>query len=192
MAKTKKAVRKSVEPRPNALAALLEGAIEIIQEHGVEGLTYERLSERTGISKGGILYHFPNRQEMNRAIRKFVREQYINARNERVASLPAGVGRELKGWALASLSNRSNLDAISAKIMTSGMWDHDEGSAHHSERFKTISADVGFDRAALVYLATEGLWFLELVRFSPFERKERARVVDLLISLADSGEFQAD
>jgi len=176
-------------PRSSARIALLEGAVQIIQEDGVEGLTYERLSERTGVSKGGILHHFPNRQEMNRAIRKFVREQYIRARQESVAALPSGVGRELKGWALSSLSNRSNLDAVSAKIMASGMWDREEGAAHHAERFATISADVEFDRAALVYLATEGLWFLELVRFSPFKRSERARIVELLMHIADGGEF---
>ncbi|ALP68566.1 TetR/AcrR family transcriptional regulator [Paraburkholderia caribensis] len=167
----------------------MEVAIQLIQEAGVEALTYEALAERAGMTKGGVLYHFPNREELNRAVREYVRERYRAARWESTERLPPGPSRNLKGWAMSSLHNRSRLDAVSAKIMTSGMWDADEGRAHHLERFGRISKGVGFDRAAVVYLATEGLWFLELAGFSPFTKKERKHIVSLLLELADGAEI---
>lgn len=168
---------------------LLDTALELILEGGVESLTYEALAERSGLSKGGVLYHFPSRDDLVRAIREHVRERYRAARRESTERLPEGPSRELKGWALSALHNRSRLDAVSAKIMTSGMWDAEEGAAHHRERFRSISRGVGFDRAAVVYLATEGLWFIELAGFSPFTEKERQRLVMLLLRLADGGEI---
>jgi AcrR family transcriptional regulator len=181
-------VRNSVG-RPSARDALLEVALDIIKEQGVGSVTYEALAERSGLSKGGVLYHFPNREEMNRAIREHVRSRYRDARYAATQALPEGPSRELKGWAIAALHNRSRLDLVSAKIMSSGMWNTDEGLAHHRERFEQISRGVGFDRAALVYLATEGLWFLELLGFAPFTEKQRQRVVLMLLSIADGAEI---
>ena len=175
--------------RPSARNALIECAIELILEGGVEALTYEGLAERSGLSKGGVLYHFPSREELNKAVRDYVRERYRAARREAANNLPEGPSRELKGWAISALHNRSRLDAVSAKIMTSGLWDSAEGTAHHVERFNAIKQGVGFERSAVVYLATEGLWFLELAGFSPFSAKERKRIVMLLLSLADGGEI---
>lgn len=181
-----KGSRKSAKlGRPSSRAYLLEVAISIILEKGVEGLSFDNLAQKSGTSKSGIIYHFPNRDELNRAVRAFVRERYLAARKEATDSLPPGKSQALKGWAMASLQNRSNLDAVSAKIMTSGIWDADEGRAHHGERFRTISEGVGFDRAALVYLAVEGLWFLDLSGFTPFSKPERKQVVDLLMSIID-------
>jgi AcrR family transcriptional regulator len=177
--------------RPSAKKALLDVALELILEGGVEALTYDGLAERSGLTKGGILYHFPNREELNKAVREHVREKYRSARKEATESLSESPSRELKGWAISALHNRSKLDAVSAKIMTSGLWDSAEGTAHHVERFTTISKGVGFDRAAVVYLATEGLWFLELAGFSPFSERERKRLVLLLLSLSDGGEIDS-
>jgi AcrR family transcriptional regulator len=175
--------------RPSAREALLEVALDIIRERDVGAITYEALAERSGLSKGGVLYHFPNREEMNRAIREHVRSRYRDARYAATEALPEGPSRKLKGWAIAALHNRSRLDQVSAKIMSSGMWNSDEGLAHHRERFEQISRGVGFDRAALVYLATEGLWFLELLGFAPFTDKQRQRIVMMLLSVADGAEI---
>lgn len=177
--------------RPSARARLLEAALGLILEGGAEAVTYESLAQRTGLSKGGVLYHFPSREAMNKAIREHVRQRYRDARRAETEALPDTPARALKGWALASLNNRSGLDAVSARIMTSGLWNSSEGRAHHRERFAAISEGVGFDRAAVVYLAAEGLWFLELVGFLPFSRKDRKRVVERLMALADGAEIDA-
>src|SRR5215467_7971686 len=108
--------------RPSARAKLLQAALDLVLEGGAEALTYESLSQRSGLSKGGVLYHFPSREAMNKAIREHVRQQYRAARRAETEALPEGPSRALKGWAIASLYNRSGLDAVSARIMTSGLW----------------------------------------------------------------------
>lgn len=38
---------------------LLAAASEIVEEEGVVKLTLEAVAQRAGMSKGGLLYHFP-------------------------------------------------------------------------------------------------------------------------------------
>lgn len=41
---------------------LLLTAIGIVDKHGLEALTYESLAEASGLSKSGLIYHFPSRR----------------------------------------------------------------------------------------------------------------------------------
>ncbi|WP_313534187.1 TetR/AcrR family transcriptional regulator [Haematobacter sp.] len=168
---------------------MLDKALELILERGVEGLSFDSLAQHSGISKSGVIYHFPNREELNRAVRAHVRQRYLLARHEATNDLPDSRTKALKGWAISSLEKRSKLDEVSAKIMTSGIWDATEGREHHKERFAAMSEGAGFNRAALAYLAIEGLWFLDLAGFTPFDAEERARVSALLLSVIDDPAF---
>src|SRR5229473_2253093 len=84
--------------RPSARTKVLDAALELMLEGGVESLTFDALAERAGVSKGGVLYHFPSREELARAIREYVRERYRAARHEATETLPEGPARALKGW----------------------------------------------------------------------------------------------
>ncbi|ANG98725.1 hypothetical protein A8A54_19145 [Brucella pseudogrignonensis] len=175
--------------RPSSRNELLEITLELILENGVEGLSFDNIARRAGVSKGGVIYHFPNRDELNRAVRAYVRERYLTARHEATEGLPKSKSQALRGWAISSIEKRSKLDEVSAKIMTSGIWDAEEGREHHRERFDAISEGGGFNRAALAYLAIEGLWFLDLAGFTPFTSEERERVLTLLLDVTDSAAF---
>ncbi len=176
--------------RPSAKEALLDAALDLVAEHGFEGLTYDALSERSGTSKGGLLYHFPSKEALLRDITERLAARYSDARRVAVESLPPSPSRELKGNTLASLNNSSNSDNVSAKMMVSGHWDAEVGKKHRRMRFDDISKGVGFDRAAVVYLATEGLWFMEIAGRSPFTPAERARIAEILLDLADGAQIQ--
>jgi len=184
-----RAVSKSRQAvgRPSAREGIVDLAIEHILEEGVESLTFEGLAKRTGLTKGGILYHFPSREDLYLAIRQRVRDRYHAARQQVSKAIPEGPARELKAWVIAGLKNRSKLDAVSSKIMASGLWSSEDSKAQYRQRFDEISAGAGFDRSSIVYLATEGLWFLDLAKFSPFSSEQRQRVVDLLLRVADGG-----
>lgn len=58
------------------------------------------------------------------------------------------------------------------------------------ERFPEIAADNAFDRAALVHAATEGLWFMEVLKLSPFFEGQRSRLVEILLSIVEDSVLQ--
>lgn len=47
--------------RPSKREQILETAVEMIDADGLEAVTYDSLSQATGVSKSGLIYHFPSR-----------------------------------------------------------------------------------------------------------------------------------
>ena len=169
---------------------LLDAALDLIAERGVADLTYDALAERAGVSKGGLLYHFESKDVLMEALAERLIERYAEARRKTTENLADTPSRELKGYAIASMHNRSKADRASARLRMSGLYDNRPGKAYYAQRFKEISAAIDFDRAAIVHLAVEGLWYMELAGVSPFTAMERRRIVMKLLSLADGGEIE--
>jgi len=190
-AKTKPVAEARVG-RPSARLKMLDAALDLIAERGVTDLTYDALVERTGISKGGLLYHFESKDALMEALAERLIARYAEARRKTTEGLPRGPSRELKGYAIASMHNRSKADRASARLRMSGLYDNRPGKAYYAQRFKEISAGIGFDRAAIVHLAVEGLWYMELAGVSPFTAMERRRIVMKLLSVADGAEIGGD
>ena len=44
--------------------ALLKEALRILQFNGMQGLTLEAVAKQAGVSKGGLLHHFPSKQAL--------------------------------------------------------------------------------------------------------------------------------
>lgn len=66
-------------PPPSSKTALIEAALEIIEQQGLPALTYESLSARTGKSRSGLLYHFPSKEAMVAAARDYTVDQWHDA-----------------------------------------------------------------------------------------------------------------
>ncbi|WP_293801931.1 TetR/AcrR family transcriptional regulator [uncultured Bosea sp.] len=176
--------------RPSMKAVLLDAALDLVAEGGVQALTYEALAERTGASKGGLLYHFPSKEALFQEITEQLIARYRAARQSAIEALPASPARELKGNTIASLRNSSKSDNVSAKMMVSGLWDAEQGKKYRRARFDEMSSGAGFNRTAVVYLATEGLWFMELAGRSPFTAEERVKIETILLALADGAQIE--
>lgn len=185
------AASKRAAGRPSLRPQLLDAALDLVAEEGVSALTYDALSARTGVSKGGLLYHFPSKDALLDALTERLIDRYAEARRATTEDLPPSPSRELKGYAIASLHNRSKSDGASARLKMSGVWNRRAGKAYYASRFREMAAGMNRDRAAIVHLAVEGLWYMELAGVSPFTAMERRKVVMLLLRLADGGEIEA-
>ncbi|MGC5616402.1 TetR family transcriptional regulator [Georgenia sp. Z1491] len=62
--------------RSSKRAAVLDAAFAIVGRDGVRALTYEALTVETGLTKGGLLYHFPSREALLEAMHERVGEQW--------------------------------------------------------------------------------------------------------------------
>ncbi|NKY99237.1 TetR/AcrR family transcriptional regulator [Nocardiopsis alborubida] len=47
---------------------ILDAAFRVVQRDGVTALTYESVAAETGLTKGGLLYHFPSREALLQAL----------------------------------------------------------------------------------------------------------------------------
>lgn len=51
-------------PRTSKKVEALDMALTIIEKDGVHALTYDSLATATGMSKSGLIYHFPTRHQL--------------------------------------------------------------------------------------------------------------------------------
>ena len=61
-------VRKKVCGRPSNRDVILDAAEQLVASEGAARLTFDALGQATGISKGGLLYHFASKDKLLEAM----------------------------------------------------------------------------------------------------------------------------
>ncbi|MBN8999427.1 MAG: helix-turn-helix transcriptional regulator, partial [Rhizobiales bacterium] len=92
--------------RGNARERILDAAVNVAHEVGPAHLSLDAVAERAGVSKGGLLYHFPTKQDLLKALV----ERHLAAIEAAVEVAPGGgacegndvaLGHALQGGGLA-------------------------------------------------------------------------------------------
>jgi AcrR family transcriptional regulator len=160
----------------------------LVAEGGREALTLDAVALRAGVSRSGLLYHFAVKEELLTATAVAIVTKLAQATAAEAARLPDGPTRRLKSYVLSSTLNRAGNDRFVAKALAAGpipTGTIDPIRQYWKDRFAPLAADVGFDRAALVHVATEGLWFMEVLALSPFGAEQRRELVAAILALVD-------
>ena len=169
---------------------MLEAAIAVVTEQGAARLTLDAVARAAKVSKGGLMYHFPTKESLLQALVTRAIEHTQQSWEQAQQRLPDRPGRGLRAYVQASTAERPDLDPFSSALLAVVPGDPqllEPVRAYFRERMPALSEGVPFERAALVYLATEGLWLLELVGASPYTRSQRSKVQSLLKRLAAEG-----
>ena len=48
--------------RPNNRALALQAAIQVAGEAGIQAVSYDSVATHAGMTKGGVMYHFPTKR----------------------------------------------------------------------------------------------------------------------------------
>ncbi|MGH8447235.1 MAG: TetR/AcrR family transcriptional regulator [Solimonas sp.] len=176
--------------RPSTRDAMLDAAEAVVVEHGAVRLTLDAVARQAGVSKGGLMYHFPSKNALLEALVARAIERSHVAREAQRGKLPEAPGSALHAYVRASINDPLHNDRVSGALLSVVASDPQliaPVREFFRKRLPAISDGVPFERAALVHLATEGLWLMELFRVSPFTRAQRARIKQLLAELASGG-----
>jgi len=55
---------------------ILHTATQIVLNNGFNSLTLDAVAKHAGISKGGLLYHFPNKESLIKELAQFIFEEF--------------------------------------------------------------------------------------------------------------------
>jgi AcrR family transcriptional regulator len=178
-----------VSPSPDSPPErLLDAAERLVSEVGAGHLTLEAVARAAGVSKGGLLYHFPSKEALLQAMI----DRHLRAIGTRIASLESD-GRS----AAERLSDRVRMRlecggerrsvgaALIAACAVNPALMRGCRARYRELADELLKLDGGFERAALVLLAVDGLMFGELLHVSPYTATERARLVEALQAAAD-------
>ncbi len=177
----------------NSRDSLLDAAEEIVREDGAAHLSFNAISARAGVSKGGLLYHFPTKEALLQALLQRVSLALSDARQAESAKLPESATRELRAHILSAARFQSRrLQGVGFALMAAGAHDSKllaparEGLKALIEEIHAPALPLAF--TTIIALALEGLWALEIVGIFAPSSEERQEIMGELIRLVDDAE----
>lgn len=165
---------------------LLRAAADIVNEQGVSALTLDAVAQRAEVSKGGLLYHFNNKQALIQGLVDHANELY----RENVRSYVDGdqQGKWLQAFIEATRKHRKENKAVTSAILAAQGNDRNllaPLQATYQEWQDHIQAD-GLDPvdATIYRLAVDGLWLSDIFGLTSIDDEMREAVLDRLKALS--------
>jgi AcrR family transcriptional regulator len=173
----------------SARERILEATERVITEVGAARLTLDGVAQAAGVSKGGLLYHFPSKESLLGALA----QRYVDSMEQCIKAargeLQECSSRDLKACILGVLGSDPRSKAMGAVLLATAANDLAllevirERIAENTAEIEATSTD--FARAAIVSLAVDGLKMRESLRISPFTEAQREEIVKELLKMAD-------
>jgi AcrR family transcriptional regulator len=168
---------------------ILRATSEIVSNDGIRSLTLDAVAQRAGVSKGGLLYHFPSKHALLRALVLHDLDEFEVEVERRAADLAAGPGRRLRASVEVAFdpSQAYGPEFLGALI---GVFAEDpslleEVAARFRRSLQVIDEDAD-DRAVatLVRLALDGLFLADAMGLGPVEGADREALKEAMSDLA--------
>lgn len=174
---------------PTSVDRLLDAAERLVVSRGAANLTLDAVAHEAGVSKGGLLYHFPSKTALLAGmVRRHITDLQSRANryaNGETGTAPAAV-RNVAGRLRALVEMSAEKRAIGAAMLAAAAGDpHLLAPCRESYRAavdEMIKCPGSFERAAVLHLAVDGLLMTDLLNLSPFTADERQRVVECILT----------
>lgn len=183
--------------RVSRKSALLQAATEVVQRDGVSALTLDAVARQSGVSKGGVLYHFPTKEALVLAMVTSMVEHFEGgiAAASSLEPRRRGKGRWLRAYIHASLTE----DACAPEVLSALVAATATNPAlldplrERYQDWQQLAAGDGVEAtwATIIRLAVDGLWFADMFDLAPPRGALRRHLVDALLSLTSQAGMRA-
>jgi AcrR family transcriptional regulator len=179
---------KQKEISSNTQIAILNAAGKVILEKSADALTLEAVALEAGLSKGGLLYHFPSKKKL---IEGMIQRLIAEMDSALEAEMAANGGDFLSAYIRISFETNPERDQISCALFAAIANDPDlltplqERYGEWQDRASGAapSPEVG----TLIRLALDGLWISDLLCFAPPSPEIREKILQILLGMAHKG-----
>jgi AcrR family transcriptional regulator len=166
--------------------AILLAASRVVVEAGISGMTLEAVAWEAGVSKGGLLYHFPSKEALISGMIERLIEGFAGLLEQELErEKGSGSGGWLPAYATATFAeDRRHLEIGAALLAAVAENPALVDPLHRGfEDWQWRAERNGIDPAVgtLVRLAADGLFFAEMFGFAPPEGRLRERVLEALL-----------
>ncbi|WP_370676916.1 TetR/AcrR family transcriptional regulator [Pleomorphomonas sp. PLEO] len=169
--------------------ALLDHAAKLAVEHGLAAVTVQAVAEAAGVTKGGLLHHFPSKQALISAVFADLLEALDRQLDARIAADPDPRGAYTRAYLdsvfdMEPETNGAVWAALSISLLTDpqlrGLWS--DWVKTRQERHRATDGSLAL---ATIRLAADGIWLADLTGVSI---EERAEMRQFLIQQTQGGE----
>jgi AcrR family transcriptional regulator len=169
---------------------LLDVAGELVAESGVMALTLDAVAKRAGVSKGGLLHHFPSKHALLMAMVEDISSRFMGQVAEQAGRDPDAHGRSARAYVRTVVdepeSEIRRWGALSAAFMSDSSLM--EGWRARLAELRTVDMAEADDPVGLMVarLAADGLWLADVCGLYGIDDDMRRRISSRLIALTKS------
>ena len=168
--------------KENARERIIAAAIAVAEELGAGRLSLEAIARRAGVSKGGLLYHFPKKDALMRALveHHLAGVEAATRAAEGDCRRPNAVARAFLETYREKCQGQPTRPSGVLAALAENPHLLDPVREHHDrvvERMRASAVDL--DISLIAFLAVEGLKALDLFEADPLTIEEREQVLDV-------------
>lgn len=178
--------------KPSARERILEAAEQVVMAVGAGNLTLDAVATAAGVSKGGLLYHFANKEALLKGMvdRHMDQEAVrVDARHAELGGAPATYLRAFIEASMQMSGKDLHSPAVSRSFLAAAANFPsllERPRREIGEHFERLRGGGGnFPLAAVVSLALDGLYFADIFELTALTPDERDRLAAELLELAD-------
>jgi len=172
-------------------ARILDAAEEVVLRDGVARLTLDAAAAEAGLSKGGVLYHFPTRDALVAGMVAKIIEEFDRDIKDRLVDDEAP-GRFLRAYIGATMEpgapHPDRQDRLGAALIAAAAAQPEllAPLRQAADRWQEALEHDGLDptTATVLRLACDGLWLCDLFGLAPPTASRRTKVGRALEQLA--------
>lgn len=160
---------------------LLTNVAKIINEEGIQKLTMQYLAEKSGITKGGVLYHFDSKEILLLNMNKMVIEQFEGKINKYKSKL-SGAYQFTRAYALATIDYLDDTEnVLLPSVFISSLEDGKSKELWESVSehwIKLFDQDKGNpDKILELRLICDGIWFSIMYSYVDIFKERMEKIV---------------
>ena len=164
---------------------ILDAATAVVLARGAGHLTLDAVAAQAGLSKGGLLYHFPSKESLLHGLIDRMHKQFDQAQAEALAERKLNL---LQAYVIAAFRKGEKRKRLGAALLAAAANNPKllgPARKENARRFDAFRHKApGYVRAMTVVLAAHGLWLLEVLETSPFSSSERKKICAELLALS--------
>lgn len=185
-----------MSPRHSRKQSLLRAAATLVAERGYSALTLDAVGDAIGVSKGGVLYHFPTKEALVAALLEELSSGFDADQTAAHNADPLAAGAWTRAYVTATATPSQDTSAHVASVALLAAVGYDPTLLEPiQERYAAWVGRLDDDGlpgvdAHVVRLAADGLWAADLFGLAPPGPELRVRIHARLAELATASDGQ--
>ncbi|ATZ72849.1 TetR/AcrR family transcriptional regulator [Idiomarina sp. X4] len=174
--------------RPSNKALILDAADSLVASEGASHLTFDALSQKTGISKGGLLYHFANKDALLQAMLQRRVERFESLRKEHLKRLDSDPNKAPKSILLAALDTDAECARLGSGMLAAAASNPEllePLKRHVNDTIKQMEQHLGEQVGRMLFYSVHGARLFEQLNLCEQCVTEREQFAEYLLNQID-------
>lgn len=185
-------MRRTKEEAAKTREAVLNAASQVIVRQGIGGFTIEAVSQEAGVTKGGVLHHFPSKEALIDGLIDQVTQVFFSRITAELEAEPEGTpGRWLRAYIRTIFSVESEVINLIPPLASAVFNDQETidqlQGVMNAAQLATLQDGIDPTTATMIRLAIDGIIFTRAFNLSALDEDSNQQVYDKLISLTRVG-----